>query len=58
MTKEELITALISFDSSLELKELRKTSKIELLEMLEEFTDTTDIFPNGRDYEAEDEESF
>lgn len=53
MKKKELIDYLVEeYDE--DRKELKKMTKDELQEMLENYTDTSDLFPNGRDYDAED----
>ena len=53
MTKSELIELLVS-NYHEDKDELKKMKKDELEELLEEYTDDIDMFPNGRDYDAED----
>lgn len=51
MKKSELIELLLEYGE--DIKELKKMTKDELEELYEEYTDTSDMFPNGRDYDAE-----
>lgn len=51
MKKSELIEELIEHGENKE--ELKKMTKDELEELYEEITDSSDLFPNGRDYDAE-----
>lgn len=51
MRKSELIELLLEYDE--DIKELKKMTKDELEELYEEYTDTSVMFPNGRDYDAE-----
>lgn len=53
MTKAEIIEILV--DNYREDKEeMKKMKKDELEELLEEYGDHSSLFPNGRDYDAED----
>lgn len=52
MKKSELIELLIEHGE--DEKELKKMTKDELEELYEEITDTSNLFPNGRDYDAEE----
>ncbi|WP_187115110.1 hypothetical protein [Clostridium tyrobutyricum] len=53
MTKAEIIEILV--DTYREDKdELKKMKKDELEEILEEYEDDSSMFPNGRDFDAED----
>ena len=56
MKKSELIVAIHEIDSSRDELELKKLSKEELEELYEDLTDDSDMYPNGRDYDAEDED--
>lgn len=51
MTKSELIELLIEHGE--DKNELKKMKKDELEELYDELTDTSNLFPNGRDYDAE-----
>lgn len=55
MKKADLIDLLVS-DYWQDEKELKKMTKAELEELLDELTDESNMFPNGRDYDAEDED--
>ena len=39
-------------------EELKDMSKEELVELLVELEDDSDLFPNGRDFDAEDEDGI
>lgn len=57
MTKGELIEVLVSdyWQDEDELKEMNKSA---LEDLLADMTDPSDMFPNGRDYDAEDEDGI
>lgn len=56
-TKSEIIKELCDgFDYSL--NTLRKMSLFELQELYDELHDDSLLFPNGRDYDAEDEDGI
>lgn len=53
MRKAELIEILVdNFKEDME--KLKKMKKEELEELLEEYGDDSSMFPNGRDFDAED----
>ena len=56
MKKSELIVAIHEIDSSRDELELKKLSKEELEELYEDLTADSDMYPNGCDYDAEDED--
>ena len=55
MKKNELIRILVDCFYQDE-KEMREMTKEELEEMYRDLEDTSDMYPNGRDFDAEDEE--
>lgn len=55
MRKDEIINILVS-NYHEDVREMKKMKKAELEELLEEYGDDSDMFPNGRDFEAEDED--
>lgn len=57
MRKAELIDLLVS-DYWQDEAELKKMTKAELEELLDDLTDESDMFPNGRDYDAENEDGI
>ena len=57
MTKAELIDLLVS-DYGQDESELKKMTKAELKALLDDLTDHSDMYPNGRDYDAEDEDGI
>ncbi len=57
MRKAELIDLLVS-DYWQDESELKKMTKAELEELLDDLTDESDMFPNGRDYDAENEDGI
>ena len=57
MTKAELIDLLVS-DYWQDESELKKMTKAELEDLFDDLTDHSDMFPNGRDYDAEDEDGI
>lgn len=56
MLKKDLINRILEIASYYEGDDLKGMSRIELEDILEEITGDSDMYPNGRDYEAEDEE--
>ena len=54
MTKNRIIEILIKYNFDRE--ELKGQSKEELEELLQEHTDWSDLYPNGRDFDSEDED--
>lgn len=56
MRKAEKIEILLQYSSWLDKDELQKLSSKELDELIDELSDTSDLYPNGRDYDAEDED--
>lgn len=54
MNKSEIIEFLLKYNYDYD--ELKKQSKKELEELFEEHTDTSNLFPNGRDFDSEDED--
>ena len=57
MSKSELIDLLVS-DYWQDEDELKEMNKAALEDLLADLTDESDMFPNGRDYDAEDEEGI
>ena len=53
MTKGDLIEALIEYGEDRD--ELKRMTKEELKEQLEEYEDTSDMFPNGDQYDGSHE---
>lgn len=53
MKKSELIEILLE-DYNQDIKELKEMTKSELEELYENITDEETMFPNGRDYDAEE----
>lgn len=56
MRKAEKIERLLELCHWFTEAELKKKKVEELDELLDEFTDDSDLYPNGRDYDAEDED--
>ena len=56
ISKRTLISRIMELDHSVTKEELLEESIDELNERLEELCDTSDLFPNGRDYDAEDDD--
>lgn len=52
MKKSELIKLLSEYPEE-DIKELKKMKKDELQERYDNYTDASEYFPNGRDYDAE-----
>ncbi|MCD2347399.1 hypothetical protein [Clostridium guangxiense] len=52
MNRKDIIERLLELGE--DKQELRKMKKDELEELLEEYTDESTMYPNGRDYDAED----
>ena len=52
--KSEIIEFLLKYNYDYD--ELKKQKKEELEELFEEHTSTSDVFPNGRDVDSEDED--
>lgn len=55
MGKDELIDILVSCYRE-DKADMKSLSKEELEELYEAYNDDSDMFPNGRDFEAEDED--
>lgn len=55
MRKDELIDILVG-NFRKDAREMKKMKKAELEELLEECNDDGGMFPNGRDFEAENED--
>lgn len=55
MTKAELIDLLVS-DYGQDKAELEEKTPTELKALLDDLTDHSDMYPNGRDYDAENED--
>lgn len=56
-TKKDLIRRILELNTCVTKEELLEEDVEELLERLEDLTDDSDMFPNGRDFDAEDEDS-
>lgn len=56
MNKNDMINRILEISSLYDKKTLSNMSKDDIVEIFEEITDTSDIFPNGRDFDAEDED--
>lgn len=56
MKKSDMINRILEISSLYERQMLEKMSAKEIVGIFEELTDFSDIYPNGRDYDAEDEE--
>lgn len=56
MLKQEIIYRLLEIGVPYTKSELQKMDKADLKEMLNELTDSSEMFPNGRDYDSEDED--
>lgn len=56
MSKSEKIQYILEWDSSYTEEDLKKLSNKELDSMITDINDDSDMFPNGRDYDAEDED--
>lgn len=56
MSKSEKIQYILECDSSYTEEYLKKLSNKELDSMITDINDDSDMFPNGRDYDAEDED--
>ena len=54
LTKNEIIEILVKYNY--EREELKGQKKDELEELLQEHTDWSNIYPNGRDFDSEDED--
>lgn len=57
MNKQEIIEVLVSNYMQDE-DEVKAMSKKDLKSLLDDLEDESDMFPNGRDYDAEDEDGF
>ena len=57
MTKVTIIDILVA-DYGQDESELKKMTKAEFKALLDDLTDESDMFPNGRDYDAENEDGF
>lgn len=57
MRKADLIDLLVS-DYGQDEAELEIMTESELKELFDDLTDESDMFPNGRDYDAEDEDGI
>ena len=58
MNKKDLVKFLKNKKTGYTLAELSKMKKKELEELFEDYNCNSDMYPNGRDFEAEDEDSF
>lgn len=56
MNKNDMINRILEISSLYDKKTLSNMSKDDIVEIFEEITDTSDMFPNGRDFDAEDED--
>ena len=56
MKKSDMINRILEISSLYERQMLEKMDDEEIVEIFEELTDFSDMYPNGRDYDAEDEE--
>ena len=56
MSKSEKIQYILEWDSSYTEEDLKKLSNKELDSIITDINDDSDMFPNGRDYDAEDED--
>ena len=56
MGKSDLIAAILEIDSCHEKSELKKMSLDELKKIYEDLTDESGMYPNGHDYDADDED--
>ena len=55
-TKKELIRRILELDTCITEEELLEEDAEDLFERLEELSDDSNLFPNGRDFDAEDED--
>ena len=56
MSKSEKIQYILEWESSYTEDDLKKLSNKELDSIITDINDDSDMFPNGRDYDAEDED--
>lgn len=56
MTRKQLIDRIKEICPAFDDEELQEMSTDELQEQLDELSDDSDMYPNGRDTEAEDED--
>lgn len=56
MRKSEKIETLLQYNCSLDETELKKMTVSEIDELIDGLNDDSDMYPNGRDYDAEDED--
>lgn len=56
MNKNDMINRILEISSLYDKKTLSNMSKDDIDEIFEDITDTSDMFPNGRDFDAEDED--
>jgi hypothetical protein len=55
-TKKDLIRRILELDTCVTKEELLEEDIEDLLEKLEDLSDDSDMFPNGRDFDAEDDD--
>ena len=56
MRKAEKIEILLQYSPWLDETELKQMTVSELDELIDDLNDDSDMYPNGRDYDAEDED--
>lgn len=56
MSKSEKIQYILEWDSSYTEEDLKELSNKELDSIITDIDNDSDMFPNGRDYDAEDED--
>lgn len=56
MKKDEKIEILLQYSPWLDETELKQMTVAELDELIDDLSDDSDMYPNGRDYDAEDED--
>lgn len=56
MNKNDMINRILEISSLYDKKALSRLPKHDIVEIFEDITDDYDMFPNGRDFDAEDEE--
>lgn len=55
MSRNEKIQYILGNDPSYGMEDLKEMSSKELDAIIEDLNDDSDMYPNGRDYDAEDE---
>ena len=56
MRKDEKIETLLQYSPWLDETELKQMTVTDLDELIDDLSDDSDMYPNGRDYDAEDED--